>query len=40
MKAYSVAAAKFGSSTAKEALAVREKVGRWYLEKEEFCRKR
>jgi tetratricopeptide (TPR) repeat protein len=36
MKAYAAAAAKFGASTAKEALAVREKVGRWYLKKKNF----
>ena len=37
MKQYGVAAAKFGSSTAPEALAVREKVGRWLLKKKDYA---
>ena len=36
MKIYNAAAAKFGSSTSKEALASREKYGRWSLKKKNF----
>jgi tetratricopeptide (TPR) repeat protein len=36
MKAYSAASAKFGSSTSKEALASREKYGRWCLKRKNF----
>ncbi|MGA2506178.1 MAG: tetratricopeptide repeat protein [Chitinispirillaceae bacterium] len=37
MRVYSAAAAKFGPSTAKEAMTVHEKVGRWYLKKKNFA---